>query len=197
MWVRYGVKYWVTPTPPDLLRAWADDSKTTDQALRLPEPNHFIPNDFSLVSERSADNSPASSASHSVDNNDTTAFSEMHSSSSSSSNSQGAGGWGGGIVESGDGGPGVVRSKEALASSSWMVSDSAVEGARQGEEIIKFTDIPSLACSARSSFGCAKGICGSWLMCAELDVCVCVYVTRHMMCFVLCTLCFVCTISVF
>ncbi|CAN0497743.1 unnamed protein product, partial [Ectocarpus sp. 8 AP-2014] len=46
---RYGVPYGVSPTPAKLLQAWSNPSERLESRLKLPGPNVFIPDDFSLV----------------------------------------------------------------------------------------------------------------------------------------------------
>ena len=47
--------YGVSPTPDDLLQAWSGSNESAEKALRLPGPNIFIPDDFSLVCDREAE----------------------------------------------------------------------------------------------------------------------------------------------
>lgn len=52
---RYGVKYRAAPTPEELLQAWNTPNEVVDASLSIPGPNKFIPDDFSLVCDRSTD----------------------------------------------------------------------------------------------------------------------------------------------
>ncbi len=52
---RYGVPYGVSPTPPELLEAWSRPNEAAERCLKLPGPNIFIPDDFSLVCDRDSD----------------------------------------------------------------------------------------------------------------------------------------------
>ncbi|CAN0295700.1 unnamed protein product, partial [Hapterophycus canaliculatus] len=54
---RYGVPYGVSPTPAELLRSWQTPDEAIESSLKLPGPNVFIPDDFSLVCDR--ENAPA------------------------------------------------------------------------------------------------------------------------------------------
>lgn len=47
--------YGVSPTPPDLLEAWSRPNEAAERCLKLPGPNIFIPDDFSLVCDRDSD----------------------------------------------------------------------------------------------------------------------------------------------
>lgn len=57
---RYGVPYGVSPTPPELLHSWQTPDEAIESSLKLPGPNVFIPDDFSLVCDR--ENAPEGSA---------------------------------------------------------------------------------------------------------------------------------------
>ncbi|CAN0237812.1 unnamed protein product [Ectocarpus fasciculatus] len=48
----YGVPYGVSPTPAKLLQAWSNPAEGLESRLKLPGPNVFIPDDFSLVCDR-------------------------------------------------------------------------------------------------------------------------------------------------
>ncbi|CAB1115801.1 unnamed protein product [Ectocarpus sp. CCAP 1310/34] len=52
----YGVPYRVSPTPAKLLQAWSNPSDRLESRLKLPGPNVFIPDDFSLVCDREGQN---------------------------------------------------------------------------------------------------------------------------------------------
>lgn len=47
--------YGVSPTPDELLRSWSGPNEAADKSLKLPGPNIFIPDDFSLVCDREAE----------------------------------------------------------------------------------------------------------------------------------------------
>eukprot|EP00752_Nemacystus_decipiens_P005957 g5379.t2 len=51
----YGVPYGVSPTPDELLQAWSAPNEAAEKALKLPGPNIFIPDDFSLVCDKEAE----------------------------------------------------------------------------------------------------------------------------------------------
>eukprot|EP00903_Cladosiphon_okamuranus_P013078 g12199.t1 len=48
----YGVPYGAFPTPDELLQAWSAPNEAAEKCLKLPGPNIFIPDDFSLVCDR-------------------------------------------------------------------------------------------------------------------------------------------------
>lgn len=49
------MKYRATSTPEELLQAWNTPNDVVDASLSIPGPNKFIPDDFSLVCERSTE----------------------------------------------------------------------------------------------------------------------------------------------
>lgn len=49
------MKYRATPTPEELLQTWNTPNDVVDASLSIPGPNKFIPDDFSLVCERSTE----------------------------------------------------------------------------------------------------------------------------------------------
>lgn len=49
---RYGVPYGVSQTPDNLLQAWRTPGEAIERSLKLPGPNVYIPDDFSLVCDK-------------------------------------------------------------------------------------------------------------------------------------------------
>lgn len=47
--------YGVSPTPDELLQAWSGPNEAAEKCLKLPGPNIFIPDDFSLVCDTEAE----------------------------------------------------------------------------------------------------------------------------------------------
>lgn len=53
--------YGVSPTPTDLLQSWSTPDEAVESSLKLPGPNVYIPDDFSLVCDKQAETEAAAS----------------------------------------------------------------------------------------------------------------------------------------